>query len=78
MFDPDVVSALVRKVAPYPVGTCVRLSTDDVGIVVQNHEHASLRPVIKLIVDNKPVETYIDLANDRCALNITIKEVVNY
>jgi len=78
MFDPDVVSALVKKVAPYPVGTCVRLSTDDVGIVVQNHEHASLRPVIKLIVDNKPVETYIDLANDRCALNITIKEVVNY
>lgn len=78
MFDPDVVKALTKKVAPYPVGTCVRLSTDEVGIVVQNHEYASLRPVIKLIVDDKPTENYIDLANDRESLNVTIKEIVNY
>ena len=78
MFDPSVVSALTKKIAPYPVGTCIRLSTDEIGIVVKNHENASLRPVIKLIKDDKPTDKYIDLAHDRAALNVTIKEIVNY
>lgn len=78
MFDPEIVSALTRKVAPYPVGTCLRLSTGDLGIVVENRESTGLRPVLRLIVDNKPTSRYIDLANDRDALNITIKEIINY
>lgn len=78
MFDPVVVNALTKKVAPYPVGTCIKLSTNEVGIVVKNYENASLRPMIKLIEDGKPTEKYIDLAQDRAALNITIKEIVNY
>jgi HD-GYP domain-containing protein (c-di-GMP phosphodiesterase class II) len=77
MFDPDIVTALTRKIAPYPVGTCLKLSTGDIGIVVKNNEETSLRPVIKLIVDGKPTENYVDLANDRSALNITVKEIVN-
>lgn len=77
MFDPSVVNALTRKVAPYPIGTCIRLSTGETGIVTKNYEFASLRPMIKLIVDNKPTDTYIDLAHDRAALNVTINEIVN-
>ncbi|MGE5495247.1 MAG: HD-GYP domain-containing protein [Burkholderiales bacterium] len=77
MFDPEVVSALTRKIAPYPVGTCIRLSTGEIGIVVQNNEWASLRPVVKLIVKGKPTDRYIDLSNDREALNITVQEVIN-
>lgn len=77
MFDPEVVRALTKKVAPYPVGTCIKLSSGEIGIVVKNHENASLRPVIKLVEDNKPTEKYIDLAHDRSALNITIKEIVD-
>lgn len=78
MFDPNVVSALTKKIAPYPIGTCIRLSTEEVGIVVKNYENASLRPVVKLLIDGKPTEKYIDLAHDRTALNVTIKEIVNY
>ncbi len=76
MFDPSIVNALTRKVAPYPIGTCIRLSTDETAIVVKNYEVASLRPMVKLIVDNKPTDTIIDLAHDRSALNVTIKEII--
>ncbi len=78
MFDPNVVSALTRKIAPYPIGTCVKLSSEQIGIVVKNYENASLRPVVKLLIDGKPTEKYIDLANDRAALNVTIQGIVNY
>ncbi len=77
MFDPEAVTALTRKIAPYPVGTCLMLSTGQIGIVVQNNESTSLRPVVKLIVKGKPTNRFIDLSNDREALNITVKEVIN-
>ncbi len=77
MFDPQIVKAITKKVAPYPVGTCVRLSTDDIGIVIKNYEDTSLRPMVKLIEDNKPTNKIIDLTNDRSSLNITVKEIIN-
>lgn len=77
MFDPTVVKAITNKVAPYPIGTCVRLSTGDVGIVVKNYETTSLRPMVRLIVDNEPSNEYIDLSHDRSALSITVKEIIN-
>lgn len=76
MFDPNVVEALAKKIAPYPVGTCVLLSSGDTGIVVENYESASLRPKIKLIVDGEPTDNYIHLATDMSALSITIKEII--
>jgi HD-GYP domain-containing protein (c-di-GMP phosphodiesterase class II) len=77
MFDPKSVDALTKKVAPYPIGTCVRLSTGDVGIVVKNYETTSMRPMVRLIEDDKPTSKYIDLSNDRTTLNITVKDIVN-
>ncbi len=76
LFDPQVVEALTKKIAPYPVGTCVRLSTGQVGIVIKNYQDTSLRPRIKLIVDGQPTEDYIDLTEDMSALNITIQDIV--
>lgn len=76
-FDPVVVKALTKKIAPYPIGTCLKLSTGDIGIVVKNYETTSLRPLIKLIYNNKVTNKYIDLSNDRSALNVTIKEMIN-
>jgi HD-GYP domain-containing protein (c-di-GMP phosphodiesterase class II) len=76
MFDPEVVKALTRKVAPYPIGTCLRLSSGEMCIVVENHESAGLRPVVKIIEDNQPTGNVIDLA-DRSALNLAIREIVN-
>lgn len=78
MFDPVIVDAFTRKVAPYPVGTCVKLSSGDTGIVVKNFESACMRPKVRIIRDNQPTSDFLDLAHDRAALNITIREIVNY
>lgn len=77
MFDPLIVDAFIRKVAAYPVGTTVRLSNGDIGIVVENYENACLRPKIKRIENGQTVEEYIDLAHDKSTLNITIQEIID-
>ena len=77
-FEPKIVEAFTKKVAPYPVGTCVRLSSGVTGIVVQNYESSCLRPKIRIIQNDKPTNEFIDLAHDRSVLNVTIKELVNF
>lgn len=77
LFEPKVVQAFTRKVMPYPVGTCVRLSTDDIAIVVNNYESSSLRPAVRLLYNQKLTDEFIDLTHDTACLNITIKEVIN-
>ncbi|MFA9381982.1 MAG: HD-GYP domain-containing protein, partial [Acetanaerobacterium sp.] len=54
-FDEKYVRVFLRKVAPYPVGTCVRLSTGIIGIVTKNHESQPLRPVVRNADDEKIV-----------------------
>ncbi len=66
-FDENVVSAFVKKVAPYPVGTCVRLSNGAIAVVTKNEESAPLRPTVRLVHGN----TVISLA-DKKYLNIVI------
>ncbi len=75
-FDPKVVKAFTRKVAPYPIGTCVKLSNGIMGIVVQNYELSCLRPKIRVIHEGKPTDEYLDLTSDSATLNMTIKEIV--
>ncbi len=69
-FDEDVVAAFVKKVAPYPVGTCVRLSNGAIAVVTKNDEMAPLRPMVRLVQNN----TVISL-NDKKYLNIVINEL---
>ena len=76
-FDPKIVEAFVRKIAPYPIGTCVRLSNGLTGIVVENYEDLCMRPRIRIFMEQgEEVEPYeIELA-DYQSLNITVVEVV--
>lgn len=77
VFDPVVVNTFIQKVAPYPIGTCVILSDEKVGIVVENYSECCLRPKIKIIKHkNKEVEPYyLNLKEDRNALDITIVRI---
>ena len=77
MFDPTVVDAFVKKVAPYPVGTCVKLSNDMDAIVIENFESCGLRPKVRIISEGMQTKETINLATDASALNLTIKNVVN-
>lgn len=78
LFDPKIVAVFVKKVAPYPVGTCVKLSDDTIGIVLENREELCLRPKVRIFKNtegfiDKPYE--IDLSEFEF-LNVTIVDVV--
>ncbi|WP_411676948.1 HD-GYP domain-containing protein [Caproicibacter sp.] len=76
LFDPELVSLFTRKVAAYPLGTCVQLSDGRTAIVVENFEDCCLRPKVKVLGKNASDPVYLDLKNDRSLANITITDVV--
>ena len=66
--DNRLVTAFVHKIAAYPAGTIVILSTGEDAIVVKNRPGYSSRPVVRTIVDSR----VIDMTRDLTSLNITI------
>lgn len=75
LFDPELIYLFTRKVAAFPLGTCVLLSNGLTAIVVENYEDCGLRPKVKIASsDASPV--YLDLKNDRSLSNLTITGVV--
>jgi len=51
-FDFETAQAFVRRVVPYPIGTLVRLSNGDVGVVESIKPNFPLRPTVKVIRQN--------------------------
>jgi putative nucleotidyltransferase with HDIG domain len=58
-FDRALLRRFVNLMGLFPVGTLVRLNTDEVGVVTQTHPEDPFRPQVKLILDTKgaPYET---------------------
>lgn len=77
LFDPDLVDIFIRKIAPYPIGTTVELSNRLTGIVIENYEDFSMRPMVRIFKkDGEDIPPYeINLSN-RNYLNITITGVL--
>lgn len=73
VFDPRLVKVFLRKVAPYPLGTIVKLSNGQEAIVIENNEECSTRPIIKILESKK----VINLTEDWSSRNITIVQVKN-
>lgn len=48
-FDPELVSAFVRTVGVYPVGTLVMLESGHLGVVERIHQDNLLAPVVRVI-----------------------------
>lgn len=77
LFDPKVVEVFVRKIAPYPIGTCVKLSNGLTGIVIANYESLCMRPKVRVFEDHdEKIEPYEIQLSDYQSLNITVIEVV--
>ena len=76
-FDFDLISIFIQKVAAFPLGTCVRLSNGDKGIVIENFPNASTRPKIRVIDEENDTYTYINLRDDFENNNLTIQEIIN-
>lgn len=79
MFDSEIVKLFYMKIAPYPIGTLVKLSNGDFGIVRENFENHGLRPMIELIdIDTKKSKNILlDLHQGSDLMNITITEIAN-
>lgn len=77
MFDFQIIAAFSKKVAPFPVGMCVQLSNGSIGIVVENFEGFTQRPMVKIIEENgKEVTPYkVDLSSE--SLDVTIVAVAD-
>ncbi len=50
-FDARIVRAFIYNVAIYPLGSVVKLSTGEVGIVVNVAKNISSRPIVKICYD---------------------------
>ena len=68
-YDPQVVKAFVNNIPIYPLGTMVRLSTKEVGIVSNIRQNEGPRPIIKIYYNrvNRPIseDKIIDLGSER-------------
>lgn len=78
LFDPKMVRVFVDKVAPYPVGTFVRLSDKREGIVAENFQRFGMRPKVKIVIENgEEIEPYvINMKDDKNTRHVTITEVL--
>lgn len=77
LFDPDLVKLFIRKIAPYPIGTIVKLSNGLTGIITENYESHCMRPKIRIFKngDNDVTPYEISLADNE-SLNITVTDIV--
>lgn len=60
-FDENIVNKFIQHVAPYPIGTIVRLNTGIQGIVVAVDKNYPNRPIIRCFW-NKKGDTYLNEA----------------
>ncbi len=73
-FDPVMVEKFADMLGVYPVGTLVRLSTNEVGVVIKANPVDTERPVVKVVYDRdgkqlkEPFE--LDLASSPSAPQI--------
>ncbi|MDD5766707.1 MAG: HD domain-containing protein [Candidatus Marinimicrobia bacterium] len=52
-FSPKIIRALVNGVSMYPVGSLVKLSTDEIARVVSVNTLRPVRPVVEVLEDNE-------------------------
>jgi HD-GYP domain-containing protein (c-di-GMP phosphodiesterase class II) len=65
-FDADVMKIFINKMSVYPIGSIVKLDTEETARVISAHPGSPLRPVIMILngADGSPVRerTIIDLS----------------
>lgn len=73
-FDSSIVEAFLKKVSPYPIGSCVKLSSGEIAIVVEQNESHPLRPNVRLFENPERV---LNLYRERDLQHIIIDGVCN-
>ncbi len=52
-FDPIILKVFLSRMSVYPIGSIVRLNDSSIGIVIGSVPQKPLRPILKLIFDQK-------------------------
>lgn len=71
-FDHEILTAFLKTVAAYPVGTFVSLSHGKKAIVIKNQPNNTLRPIVRLINEDGSSGEEIDLFSDPKYMQTTI------
>ncbi len=77
-FGNFLIKALIKKMSLYPIGSWVKLNTNEVGKVVETNKDLPLRPIIRILFDSEgrrldEIKTR-DLSKNK---NIYIEKIVN-
>lgn len=64
MFDPKVVMCFLRVIGLFPVGTQVKLSSGELGIVKKVYRNSPATPIVSVIRDEKEKEIDLSLKKD--------------
>ena len=76
-FDMDVLTAFLTRVAIYPIGSVVLLSTGEIGVVSEIHWGMQNRPTLRLIVDrDKRIVSHVAKIDLRESPEIEIERVL--
>jgi len=71
-FDYEILKSFLKVIVAYPVGTFVKLSDENLAVVVKNNPENIMRPVIRIINEDGTVGDDIDLLYDKTHMNVTI------
>lgn len=65
-FDYKVVQAFSKVVIPYPLGSLIRLSNNDIGVVTMVHSEMPLRPDVKIVYskNKEHMDTILELSKE--------------
>lgn len=70
-FDPEVLKVFIRTMGIYPIGSIVLLSSGSIGRVIENNVDAPLKPMVKVMINERGREypddngEVIDLYNEK-------------
>ena len=78
-FDPLLLKVFINTIGIYPIGSVVRLNTDEIAIVSRNNPDDIEKPEVKVIADRNGMISevkIIDLSSDETA-EIRVENIVD-
>lgn len=73
LFHPQLLDQFIQIVGLYPVGSMVRLSSGDIGLVIKQNKAWRLKPVVMLVMDKHKAKLPKPIHIDLMELSLTKK-----
>ena len=77
LYDKTIVDVFLEFMAVYPVGTYVKTSEGEIGVILRQNEKYTDKPFIKIFLDKNGDRVWKDIIRDLSTETICITEVVD-